>query len=41
VFDAFEFLPSVGASGGVNTIWKSTFFSGTLVLRNEFGISIA
>lgn len=25
-FDAFEFLPSVGASGGVITIWKSRFF---------------
>ena len=24
--NAFEFLPSLGASGGVITIWKSRFF---------------
>lgn len=25
-FDAFEYLPSVRASGGIITIWKSSFF---------------
>ena len=27
-FDSFEFLPSIGASGGLITIWKSSIFSG-------------
>jgi exonuclease III len=39
-FDAFEFLPSVGASGGIITIWKSSLFSGSLVFSNAFAISI-
>lgn len=39
-FDAFEFLPSIGASGGVITIWKSRFFDGNLIYSNEFGISV-
>lgn len=39
-FDAFEFLPSNGASGGVITVWKSRLFEGNLLFRNEFGISI-
>ena len=38
--NAFEFLPSLGASGGVITIWKSRFFTGFLTFRNEFGISM-
>jgi exonuclease III len=39
-FDAFEFLPSVGASGGITTIWKSSLFSGSLVFSNDYAISI-
>ena len=39
-FDKFEFLPSIGASGGVITIWKSHLFQGTLAFRNEYGISV-
>ena len=39
-FDAFAFLPSVGASGGVITIWKSHLFYGNLVFSNEFGITV-
>jgi exonuclease III len=39
-FDAFEFLPSVGASGGIITIWKSSLFSGSLVFSNAFAVSI-
>jgi hypothetical protein len=39
-FDAFEFLPSVGASGGIITIWKSSLFSGSLAFSNEYAISI-
>ena len=39
-FDSFEFLPSLGASGGVITIWKSHLFSGQLVFSNDFGTSV-
>jgi len=39
-FDAFEFLPSVGASGGVITIWKSHLFDGSLIFSNDYGISV-
>ena len=39
-FDSFEFLPSIGASGGVITIWKSHMFTGTLAFSNEYGITI-
>lgn len=39
-FDAFCFLPSVGASGGILVVWKSAVFSGTEVFQNEFAISV-
>ena len=28
-FDSFDYLPSIGASGGIITIWNSTLFNGT------------
>lgn len=39
-FDCFEYLPSVGASGGIVTIWKSHLFHGHLIFSNEFGLSV-
>jgi exonuclease III len=39
-FDSFEFLPSVGASGGIITSWKSNVFSGQLIFQNNFAITI-
>jgi exonuclease III len=39
-FDAFEYLPSVGASGGIITIWKSAQFTGSLAFSNNFVVSI-
>ena len=39
-FDAFEFLPSVGASGGMITIWKSAYFEGHLAFHNSFSLSV-
>jgi exonuclease III len=30
-FDAFDYIPSLGASGGSIVIWKSNIFSGTKV----------
>ena len=39
-FNKFEFLPSVGASGGIITIWNGDLFSGDLDFKNDFSISI-
>jgi len=39
-YDAFEFLPSVGASGGLITAWKSNVFNGQLVFQNGFSITV-
>lgn len=39
-FDSFEFLPSIGALGGILVAWKSRAFSGQLAFSNSFAISI-
>lgn len=39
-FDRFEYLPSIGASGGMITIWKSRLFSGELVFSNNYSLSV-
>jgi exonuclease III len=39
-FASFEILPSIGASGGLITGWKSSVFSGQLVFQNSFAITI-
>ena len=39
-FDSFEFLPYVGAFGGILTVWKSHLFSGTLAFSNDFSIIV-
>jgi exonuclease III len=39
-FDSFEFLPSVGASGGILLAWKRALFIGELLFSNEFAISV-
>jgi len=39
-FDSFEFLPSVGASGGILVAWKSTAFWGNLIFSNRFALSV-
>lgn len=39
-FTHFEYLPSVGASGGCITIWKASKFSGVLSFMNEYGLSV-
>lgn len=38
--DEFEFLPSVGASGGILVAWKSLVFSGRKVFSNAFALSV-
>ena len=39
-FDSFEFLPSVGASGGILIVWKSHVFHGELVFNNDFCLTV-
>lgn len=40
-FDCFDFVPSVGASGGILVGWNSSCFRGQLVDRQQFGITIS
>ena len=39
-FDSLEFLPSVGASGGILVVWKSNASMGQLIFKNSYAISI-
>lgn len=39
-FDHFDYIPSVGASGGSIVIWKSCSFTGTRIFHNEYAASI-
>jgi exonuclease III len=36
----FEFIPSVGASGGIIIIWNGSLFNGEVDFQNEFSLSI-
>lgn len=38
--DAFEFLPSNGASGGILIAWKSMLFDGEKIFSNDYAISV-
>jgi hypothetical protein len=40
IFDRFDYLPAVGASGGSIIIWKSTSLSGTRVFQNDYATSV-
>lgn len=40
-FDEFLYLPSIGASGGLITIWKSAQFEGHLEFMNEYSVSVS
>ena len=40
-FDSFTFSPSVGASGGILVVWKSSILEGTLVQVQRFGLIIS
>lgn len=39
-FDAWDFLPSVGASGGCIILWSSSKFSGSPAFQNDFAHSV-
>lgn len=40
MFNSFEFLPSVGNSGGSIIIWEDRKFSGQMVFQNEFAQNV-
>jgi exonuclease III len=39
-FNKFEFLPSIGASGGIIIFWNGSLFQGSLEFQNELSISV-
>lgn len=39
-FDSYEFLPSIGQSGGILVVWKGNKFLGNKLYMNEFAISV-
>ncbi|XP_073355017.1 uncharacterized protein [Aegilops tauschii subsp. strangulata] len=40
-FDKFAFAPSMGASGGIITIWNSSLFVGTLWFTDSFAVGVS
>jgi hypothetical protein len=40
-FDCFDFIPSIGASGGILVLWNSTIFSGTVLDKQRFGTTVS
>lgn len=39
-FDSFDYIPSVGASGGILVIWNSAVFSGQVLDKQQYGLTI-
>jgi len=39
-FDCFDFIPSVGASGGLLVLWASSFFTGVVFEKLQFSITV-
>jgi exonuclease III len=39
-FDRFDFIPSVGASGGILVVWNSSVFIGDVIDKQRFGITL-
>jgi hypothetical protein len=40
-FDCFDFVPSVGASGGILIGWSSSHFLGQVIDKQLFGITVS
>ena len=40
-FDNFDYIPSVGASGGLLVLWSSSVFQGVMLEKRRFCISVA
>lgn len=39
-FDQFVFMPSVGASGGLITVWDSSLFAGNTLFVKSFAVGV-
>jgi exonuclease III len=39
-FNKFEYLPLIGASGGIIIMWNVSLFNGHIDFQNEFSISV-
>jgi hypothetical protein len=39
-FDCFEYVPSVGAAGGIMVFWRSSKFSGAMIFQNAYAMNI-
>ena len=39
-FNKFEYLPSIGASGGISTAWNGALFTGQLLFQNKFSLTM-
>jgi hypothetical protein len=40
-FDSFEYIPSIGASGGILILWSSSSFVGMVVEKLLFSLTIS
>ena len=40
-FDHFDYVPSVGASGGILVLWNSAVFSGIVTDKQSFGLTVS
>jgi len=39
-FDNFDFIPSIGASGGILVMWNSSHFTGVVLERKQYALTI-
>jgi hypothetical protein len=40
-FDQFDFIPSMGAPGGILVLWNGSLFTGSVLEKNPFNITIS
>lgn len=40
-FDSFDFIPSIGVSGGLLVVWIGAFFQGITIEKLNFGLTIS
>ena len=39
--DSFEYVPSIGNSGGILVIWNSSIFNGAVVEKQQFSLTLS
>ena len=40
-FDAYDFVPSIGTSGGILVLWNSATFAGATLEKRPFGLTLS